>query len=87
MAGARKLTDKADPRVVFIFTDEPLYVRRRNALQRLQRRVEKEGKVSHVSDDGVGLLSIDVVNTFCLRRGFIAVQPRAGPTAPDGGRH
>lgn len=81
IAGAHKLRDTTDLSRVFISADEPLEVRRRNTLQRLQRRAEREGKAVLVSDDGV--LSIDGVNTFCLRRGFIAVQPRVGLT-PDG---
>lgn len=72
LAGARKLRATQELCRVFITADEPLDVRRRNTLQRLKAKAERDGKNVQVSQNGV--LSIDGVDTFCLQRGFIAPQ-------------
>jgi hypothetical protein len=53
---------------IFIEPDEPLEVRRRNALERIKQRAEQDGRVVTVTD---GVLSIDGVIKFSLADGFI----------------
>lgn len=70
LGGARKLTDVVEfRRRVYISADEPPEIRRRNTLDRLTTRAERQGQTFSVSDDGI--LSIEGVPLFCLRRGFI----------------
>jgi hypothetical protein len=73
IAGARKLRDITELSRVFISADEALDVRRRNTLDRLKYRAQREGKTVRISSDGV--LSIDGVDTFSLQCGFISSQP------------
>ena len=73
LGGARKLTDVVEfRRRVYISADEPPEIRRRNTLDRLTTRAERQGQTFSVSDDGI--LSIEGVPLFCLRRGFIKRQ-------------
>jgi hypothetical protein len=72
IAGARKLRDITELNRVFISADEALDVRRRNTLDRLKHRAQREGKTVLISNDGV--LSIDGVDTFSLQCGFISSQ-------------
>ena len=71
IAGARKLRDVPEFYRVFVTADEPLDIRRRNTLQRLKSRAERDGKLVALRD---GVLSVDGVDTFSLQRGFIAMQ-------------
>ena len=71
-AGARKLRDITTFNRVIITADEPLEVRRRNTLDRLRLRAQRDGKSVSISSDGV--LSIDGVDTFSLQGGFISTQ-------------
>jgi hypothetical protein len=70
IAGARKLRDITEFCRVYITADEPLDVRRRNTLDRLKFRAERDGKSVSISAEG--LLSIDGVDTFSLHGGFIS---------------
>ena len=72
IAGAHKLRDTTAFRRVFITADEPLDLRRRNTLDRLKLRAQRDGKAVSISTDGV--LSIDGVVTFSLHSGFISTQ-------------
>jgi hypothetical protein len=72
IAGARKLRDTTAFSRVFITADEPLDLRRRNTLDRLKFRAQRDGKTVSVSTDGV--LSINGVDTFSLQGGFISTQ-------------
>ena len=72
VAGARKLRDITTFNRVFITADEPLDVRRRNTLDRLKLRAQRDGKSVSISSDGV--LSIDGVDTFSLQGGFVSTQ-------------
>jgi hypothetical protein len=72
IAGARKLRDITELSRVFISADEALDVRRRNTLDRLKYRAQRERKTVRISSDGV--LSIDGVDTFSLQCGFISSQ-------------
>jgi hypothetical protein len=67
---ARKLAGVDEFRwKVFVAADEPPEIRRQRLLEHLKIRAEKRSKLIAVSTDGV--MFIDVIATFCLRRGFI----------------
>ena len=72
IAGARKLFHVEDLHRVFITADEPLETRRQNTLVRMKYRAQREKKQVSISMDRV--LSIDGVETFCTKRGFISLQ-------------
>jgi hypothetical protein len=72
MAGARKLFHVEELHKVFITADEPLEIRRQNTLVHMKYRAQREKK--HVSTSNDGVLSIDGVETFCIKRGFINLQ-------------
>jgi hypothetical protein len=55
---------------IFIAADEPLEVRRKNMLARIQSRAERAGKSVSVVD---GVLSVDNVNVFSLSAGKLSL--------------
>jgi hypothetical protein len=57
-----------DQRGVFIDSDEPVAVRRKQTFDRLKRKAEREGKRVSVSD---GTLCIDDIAVFSVRDGFL----------------
>lgn len=84
LAGARKLRDTQELRRVFITADEPPDVRRLNTWNRLKGKAERDGKNVIVSEDGV--LSIDGVDIFCKRRGFVTATLNSSMNH-NGGQH
>lgn len=75
--GARKLREIADLSRVYISADEPTEVRRKNTLERIKAKAEREHKAVAVSSDGV--LSVDGVEIFSLQRGFIRIRRQSDP--------
>ena len=67
LSGCRKLKDNSSGRV-FIRPDEPLDVRRKQTMDRLKQKAEREGKSVSIDD---GVLSIDDLVVFSLGDGFI----------------
>jgi hypothetical protein len=70
ISGAHKLvSDDAFRGRVYINADEPLQTRRRNTLERLKAKAERDGKDVLLSPDR--LLCINNVPVFSLNSGFI----------------
>jgi hypothetical protein len=67
---------------VFITADEPLETRRQNTLVRMKYRAQREKKQVAISMDGV--LSIDGVETFCIKRGFISLHSSSNNESRNG---
>ena len=67
--GARRLRDHPEFRRIYLRDDLPLADRRRDTLERLKHKAERENRNVAVSEDGV--LSIDGIACFSLQSGFI----------------
>lgn len=80
LAGSKKLKDYASR--IFIRPDEPLEVRRKNTLERLKQRAEREGKNVVIDDQGV--LCVDGIVTYTVKEGFIT---DTGSDSIPHGRH
>jgi hypothetical protein len=69
ISGARRLKDHPEFRRIYMRDDKPLADRRRDTLERMKHRAERENRNVAVSEDGV--LSIDGIACFSLQSGFI----------------
>jgi hypothetical protein len=69
ICGARRLKDHPEFRRIYIRDDIPLADRRRDTLERMKRRAERENRNVAVSESGV--LSIDGIARFSLQNGFV----------------
>lgn len=68
-------------RRVYIPPDESFETRRKNILEHLKSRATRQSKVTEVSKTGV--LTIDGVNDFPLKDGFLNARTR-GSSSNDG---
>jgi hypothetical protein len=68
LGNCRKLKDFGEP--IYISADEPLEIRRKNMLGRIQSRAERAGKLVSIVD---GVLSVDNVEVFSLSRGKLPI--------------
>ena len=72
LGGSGKLAEIEEFRgSVYLSANEPVEVRRKNAMDRLRARAEKCGHAVHVSENGV--LSIDTVEVYSLNHGRLCV--------------
>ena len=72
LGGSGKLAEIEEFRgSVYLSADEPVEVRRKNAMDRLRARAEKCGHGVHVSENGV--LLIDTVEVYSLNHGRLCV--------------
>jgi hypothetical protein len=67
--GARRLREHPEFRRIYMREDLPLADRRRDTLERMKHKAERENRNVAVSEDGV--LSIDGIACFSLQSGFI----------------
>lgn len=66
LRGSYKLKDRSDK--VFVFSDEPLETRRKQMMDRIKSKAEREGKIVSVVDD---VLHVNNVATFSLKDGYL----------------
>lgn len=70
LSNARKLSESVEFRRIGFAADEPLEIRRKNTLKRLQYEATQDGKVASLSAAGDSLF-VDGVLFFSLKDGFI----------------